>query len=79
MVFDSLSELRLLAQSSLALPAADMALKQFFTGATAPCCCWTIALPEGPDLQLQSITHGVMSLHHSAPTYGQRAAPAARW
>jgi len=71
MVFDSLSELRLLAQSSLRYRRQILALKQFF----APRACTTLFLDdrtsEGSDLQLQSIAHGVISLEHHAPVYGR--------
>jgi len=40
-VFDSLSELRLLSGTSLRYRRQILALKQFFAGASAPCCCWT--------------------------------------
>ena len=70
-VFDSLSELRLLAQSSLRYRRQILALKQFFSGRD----CTTLFLDdrtsEGPDLQLQSIAHGVLSLEHVAPPYGR--------
>ena len=40
-VFDSLSELRLLSGSSLRYRRQILALKQFFAGRSAPCCCST--------------------------------------
>jgi circadian clock protein KaiC len=71
MVFDSLSELRLLAQSSLRYRRQILALKTFFTGRA----CTTLFLDDrtadGSDLQLQSIAHGVISLEHQAPVYGR--------
>jgi circadian clock protein KaiC len=71
MVFDSLSELRLLAQSSLRYRRQILALKQFFSGRA----CTTLFLDDrtadGSDLQLQSIAHGVISLEHQAPVYGR--------
>jgi len=71
MVFDSLSELRLLAQSSLRYRRQILALKQFFAGRA----CTTLFLDDrtadGSDLQLQSIAHGVISLEHQAPVYGR--------
>jgi circadian clock protein KaiC len=71
MVFDSLSELRLLAQSSLRYRRQILALKQFFSGRA----CTTLFLDDrtadGSDLQLQSIAHGVISLEHEAPVYGR--------
>jgi circadian clock protein KaiC len=71
MVFDSLSELRLLAQNSLRYRRQILALKQFFAGRA----CTTLFLDDrtadGSDLQLQSIAHGVISLEHQAPVYGR--------
>lgn len=71
MVFDSLSELRLLAQSSLRYRRQILAIKQFFRGRQ----CTVLLLDdrtagEGADMQLQSIAHGVLSLNHRSPSYG---------
>jgi circadian clock protein KaiC len=69
-VFDSLSEFRLLAQSSLRYRRQILALKQFFIGRK----CTVLLLDDGTsddsDLQLQSIAHGVISLEQLAPIYG---------
>jgi len=71
LAFDSLSELRLLAQSSLRYRRQILALKQVLVGRR----CTVIMIddrtdPE-PDLQLHSIAHGVISLESKAPAYGQ--------
>jgi len=71
MVFDSLSELRLLAQSSLRYRRQILALKQFFIGRRCTVIMLDDRTAEGPDLQLQSIAHGVLSLDHAAPPYGR--------
>lgn len=71
MVFDSLSELRLLAQSSLRYRRQILALKQFFVSRHCTVLLLDDRTAEGADLQLQSIAHGVISLSHSAPAYGQ--------
>ena len=71
MVFDSLSELRLLAQSSLRYRRQILALKQFFAGRNCTVLLLDDRTAEGPDMQLQSIAHGVISLHHSTPAYGK--------
>ncbi|MEO6361670.1 MAG: ATPase domain-containing protein [Caldimonas sp.] len=71
MVLDSLSELRLLAQSSLRYRRQILALKQFFIGRQCTVLLLDDRTAEGSDLQLQSIAHGVISLDHRAPTYGQ--------
>jgi circadian clock protein KaiC len=70
LVFDSLSELRLLAQHSLRYRRQILALKQFFAGRGCTVLLLDDRTAEGPDLQLQSIAHGVMSLDHVAPAYG---------
>ena len=71
MVFDSLSELRLLAQSSLRYRRQILALKQFFVGRQCTVIMIDDRTAEGPDLQLHSIAHGVIALNSSAPAYGQ--------
>jgi circadian clock protein KaiC len=71
MVFDSLSELRLLAQSSLRYRRQILALKQFFVGRKCTVLMLDDRTAEGPDLQLHSIAHGVISLNFKAPPYGQ--------
>ncbi|HTH49626.1 MAG TPA: ATPase domain-containing protein [Candidatus Limnocylindria bacterium] len=69
-VFDSLSEMRLLAQSSLRYRRQILALKQFFTGRACTVLLLDDGTSEGPDLQLQSIAHGVIKLDQLAPVYG---------
>jgi circadian clock protein KaiC len=69
-VFDSLSELRLLAGSALRYRRQILALKQFF--ATRDC---TVMLLDDMtatdhDLQMQSIAHGVVLLEQLNPEYG---------
>ena len=71
LVFDSLSELRLLAQSALRYRRQILALKQFFAGRDCTALLLDDRTAEGPDLQLQSIAHGVISLEHVAPVYGR--------
>ncbi len=70
-VFDSLSEVRLLAQSSLRYRRQIMALKQFFAGRQSTVLMLDDRTSEGPDMQLQSIAHGVISLEQRAPAYGR--------
>jgi len=71
MVFDSLSELRLLAQNSLRYRRQILALKQFFVGRDCTVLLLDDRTSEGPDLQLHSIAHGVISLEFKAPAYGK--------
>jgi circadian clock protein KaiC len=69
-VFDSLSELRLLAQSALRHRRQVLALKHFFASRQ----CTVILLDDltsaGDDLQLHSISHGVVLLEQLAIEYG---------
>jgi circadian clock protein KaiC len=69
-VFDSLSEMRMLARDSLRFRRQILALKQFFAGRD----CTALLLDDRTalenDLQLQSIAHGVISLEHLAMDYG---------
>lgn len=69
-VFDSLSELRLLAQSSLRYRRQILALKQFFVGRACTAILLDDKTSEGSDVHLQSIAHGVISLEQLAPLYG---------
>jgi circadian clock protein KaiC len=69
-VFDSLSELRLLAQNSLRYRRQVLALKQFFLGRKCTVLLLDDHTSEGSDIQLQSIAHGVLSLEQLAPVYG---------
>jgi len=69
-IFDSLSELRLLAGDALRYRRQLLALKQFFRGRG----CTVLLLDDltgpGRDLQVQSIAHGVISLEQLTPEYG---------
>ena len=69
-VFDSLSEMRLLAQNSLRYRRQILALKQFFIGRQCTVLLLDDRTAEVADLQLQSIAHGVVSLEQLAPEYG---------
>lgn len=71
MVFDSLSELRLLSQNSLRYRRQILALKQFLAGRGCTVLLLDDRTAEGPDTQLQSIAHGVISLDHATPAYGR--------
>lgn len=69
-VFDSLSELRLLAQGSLRYRRQILALKQYFTGRKATVFLLDDGTSEPTDMHLQSIAHGVIHLEQLAPEYG---------
>jgi len=70
LVFDSLAELRLLAQSPLRYRRQILALKQFFVGRECTVLLLDDGTSEGPDFQLHSIAHGVISLEQLVPIYG---------
>ena len=69
-VFDSLSELRLLAGNALRYRRQILALKHFFAGRH----CTVLLLDDmtgtDRDLQVQSISHGVLLLEQSIPAFG---------
>jgi circadian clock protein KaiC len=69
-VIDSLSELRLLAQSSLLYRRQILALKNFFVGRRCTVLLLDDRTSEDSDLQLHSIAHGVITLEQHAPLYG---------
>jgi circadian clock protein KaiC len=69
-VFDSLSEMRLLAQNALRYRRQILALKQFFAGRQTTVLLLDDRTAPGEDLQLQSIAHGVIRLEQRATDYG---------
>jgi circadian clock protein KaiC len=70
LVFDSLSELRLMAQNSLRHRRQVLALKQFFARQDCTVIFIDDRTAEGADMQLHSLSHGVITLEHRAPEYG---------
>jgi circadian clock protein KaiC len=70
LVFDSLSELRLLAGDPLRYRRQLLALKQFFRGRRCTVLLLDDLTSAGRDLQVQSIAHGVMLLEQLTPEYG---------
>ena len=69
-VFDSLSEMRLLAQNSLRYRRQILGLKQFFVGRNCTVMLLDDRTSDAGDLQLQSLAHGVLSLERRSPDYG---------
>ncbi|MBO9513510.1 MAG: AAA family ATPase [Variovorax sp.] len=69
-VFDSLSELRLLAGGSLRYRRQILALKQFFTGRQCTVLLLDDLTATEQDLQVQSIAHAVIRLEQVNPDYG---------
>jgi circadian clock protein KaiC len=70
LVFDSLSELRLLAGSPLRYRRQILALKQFFGGRHCTVLLLDDLTSTDRDLQVQSIAHGVVRLEQMYPEYG---------
>lgn len=71
LVFDSLSELRLLAETPLRHRRQILDFKQFFAGRN----CTVLFLddrtgPQHADTQIRSIAHGVLALDKYPPDYG---------
>lgn len=69
-VFDSLSEMRLLAQHPLRYRRQVLALKHFFIGRDCTVLLLDDRTSADNDLQLHSLAHGVISLEHMAQEYG---------
>jgi circadian clock protein KaiC len=69
-VFDSLSELRLLAGSPLRYRRQILALKQFFAARGCTALLLDDLTATEQDLQVQSIAHGVVRLEQTHPDYG---------
>jgi circadian clock protein KaiC len=69
-VFDSLSEMRLLAQSSLRYRRQILALKNFFAGRRCTVLLLDDLSSHDDDLQLHSIANGVITLEQLALDYG---------
>jgi circadian clock protein KaiC len=68
-VFDSLSEMKLLAQDALRYRRQMLSFKQFFAGRQ----CTVLLLDDqvsGEDLQVRSLSHGVIRLERVANDYG---------
>jgi circadian clock protein KaiC len=69
-VFDSLAELRLLAGHPLRYRRQILALKQFFLSRK----CTVLMLDDRAsveqDVQLQTLSHGVVTLEHTHPAFG---------
>lgn len=69
-VFDSLSEMRLLAQNSLRYRRQILALKQYFSLRKCTVLMLDDRSSDPNDLQLHSIAHGVITLEQAAQEYG---------
>ncbi len=69
-VFDSLSEMRLLAQGALRYRRQILALKQYFGDKNITVLLLDDRTSDPGDLQLQSLAHGVIAMEQHPPTYG---------
>ncbi|MDB5598072.1 MAG: circadian clock protein KaiC [Xanthobacteraceae bacterium] len=69
-VLDSLSEIRLLAQSSLRYRRQILALKHYFARKDATVLLLDDMTAEATDKTVHSVAHGVLRLEELAPNYG---------
>ncbi len=69
-VFDSLSELRMLARDALRYRRQVLALKQYFASRSCTVLLLDDRTADGNDLQLQSIAHGVIMMQSLERDYG---------
>ncbi len=69
-VFDSISELRLLAQDPLRFRRQMLALKQFFAGRDITVLLVDDLAKASRDMQMHSLCHGVITLERTALTFG---------
>ena len=70
LVFDSVSELRLLASDPLRYRRQILALKQHFAGRHTTVLLLDDNTASGSDLHLQSLAHGVIDLEQNVQDYG---------
>jgi circadian clock protein KaiC len=69
-VFDSVSEMRMLADNGLRYRRQMLALKQFFSGKKCTVLLLDDLTSSPKDLQVQSIVHGVINLQKLHPEFG---------
>lgn len=71
-VFDSLSELRMLASDSLRFRRQIFSLKQYFIKKNCTVLMLDDRINDFPDRSLESIAHGVINLDYVPPEYGKQ-------
>lgn len=71
-VFDSLSEMRMLARDALRFRRQILALKQYFIGKQCTVMLLDDRTSEASDRELESIAHGVISLEYVPSEYGKQ-------
>lgn len=69
-VFDSLSEMRMLSETPLRYRRQILRLKQYFAGRKCTVLLLDDVSKDARELQVDSIAHGVMQLIRTAPEYG---------
>src|SRR5205085_8493881 len=69
-VFDSLSEMRMLARDALRFRRQILALKQYFIGRQCTVMLLDDRSAEATDRELESIAHGVINLEYVHTEYG---------
>ncbi|MGZ4964880.1 MAG: ATPase domain-containing protein [Limisphaerales bacterium] len=69
-VFDSLSEMRLMAETALRYRRQILSLKQFLVGKNATILLLDDNSAHENDQQVRSLAHGVLSLKKTSPVYG---------
>jgi circadian clock protein KaiC len=69
-VFDSMSEIRLLAQSPIRYRRQLLSLKQHFSGRECTVLLLDDQSGEANDIQIESLAHGVLLLHQIPMDYG---------
>lgn len=70
LVFDSLSEMRLMAETPLRYRRQVLHLKQLLAGKNCTVLLLDDRTGDDKDLQVRSLAHGVLTLGKSLPTYG---------
>jgi circadian clock protein KaiC len=71
-VFDSLSEMRMLASDPLRFRRQILALKQYFLGRQCTVLLLDDRTSKAPDRQLESVAHGVLNLEYVPVEYGRQ-------
>jgi circadian clock protein KaiC len=70
LVFDSLSEMRMLAETPLRYRRQVLELKQFLAGRKCTVLLLDDRTAHDNDMQVKSIVHGILRLNRSSPEYG---------
>jgi circadian clock protein KaiC len=69
-IFDSLSEMRLMAETPLRYRRQMLSFKQFFAGQKTTVIFLDDCTSDSNDLQVRSLAHGVVLLEKQSPRYG---------